>query len=102
MTHQVTVHETLCNLVVAGTFVDADGPVAWKLVTADDGSPYGRPNINVPGQKLEPGETIIKDYAEGAGMLAVLVDAGIVEDTGRTAGMGMPIVRILHDDLKGN
>ena len=60
--------------------------------------PYATATVNVPEVELEQGETLIKNYAENEGIFQVLLDAGIVEDTGKRAKsrfVEMPIVRVL-------
>lgn len=57
--------------------------------------------VNVRGvSETLPGDrVVIKDYSENEGMLAALVEAGVVEDTGERAAFGYvsaPIVRILR------
>lgn len=44
--------------------------------------------VNIPEIQLEPDEVIIKDYSENEGMLKVLVDAGIVQPTGKKVTSG--------------
>lgn len=75
----------------------ANGRPALLLVD-DQGERMAVATINVPDVDLAPDETIIKDYAENAGMLQALVDAGIVAPTGRVVPVGFtaaPVVKIL-------
>jgi len=72
--------------------------VAIQLVDKETGEPYATASVNLPNQDLEPDEVAIKDYSEGEGMLNDLVEAGIVEDTGKAVGSGyvmIPIARLL-------
>jgi hypothetical protein len=51
----------------------------------------------LPGYSFADNETAIKDYSENTGVLDVLLEAGIVELTGKVAHSGFaefPIVRI--------
>lgn len=64
----------------------AEGGVAMQL-WSDDG-PMGKATVCIPGYPLGENQVIIKDYAENAGMLKALVDAGIVRDTGKVAPSG--------------
>lgn len=60
---------------------------------------------NVPGAPLGPREALIKDYSENEGMLAALVAAGIVRDTGRRVASGfieLPVVEIVDPDAPVN
>lgn len=61
-----------------------NGRLALELVDADDGLPVARATVNIPDVELNPGEVVIKNYAENEGLLEVLVAAGIVRLTGRT------------------
>lgn len=72
--------------------------IALKLVDVVDGSPVATATVNIPEEKLLSGETLIKDYSENEGMLDALVEAGIVEDTGRKVKSGyvdIPVCRLL-------
>jgi hypothetical protein len=44
--------------------------------------------VNVPEAVLLDGEILIKDWSENKGILEVLVNAGIVKDTGKTVPVG--------------
>lgn len=73
--------------------------VAIILTDKDTGEPYATASVNLVNQELAPDEVAIKNYSEGEGMLNDLVDAGIVEDTGREVGSGyvmVPIARLLR------
>lgn len=58
--------------------------------------------LNLPEiDQLEEGEVFIKNYSENEGMLDALINAGVVEDTGRkvqynypTHDIDFPIVKI--------
>jgi hypothetical protein len=74
-----------------------NGRIALQLV--DHEGPIATATINVPELHLEPDEALLKDYAENKGMLAALVAAGVVEDTGRRVTTGfveVPVVRVLQ------
>ena len=56
--------------------------------------------VNVAGvsEVLPEDQVVIKDYSENEGMMAALVEAGIVEDTGERASFGYvsaPIGKVL-------
>ena len=77
-----------------------NGRIAILLVDTTDGSPVTTASVNLPDEPLNDGEVFIKDWSENQGVLAALVAAGIVEDTGRTVRTGFVqanIVRILVD-----
>jgi hypothetical protein len=66
-----------------------NGRTALQLVTADDDvAPVATATVNVPEIFLAPDEVLIKDYAENAGILAVLVQAGIVALPARVVPVG--------------
>ena len=65
------------------------------------GEPLAVASVNIEGP-LEPREIAIKDYSEGEGMLAALIAAGIVEDTGVALASGYvstPIARLTDTAL---
>lgn len=73
-----------------------DGATAIYLDDAGTGEPVATATVNVPGvsDALNSNETLVKDYAENEGILKALVDAGIVEDTGRTVPVGYAMARV--------
>jgi len=75
-----------------------NGHFALELVDVLDGSPVAVATVNLPSQNLEHNEVFIKDYSENEGMLDALVQAGIVEDTGRRVTTGyvtVPVCRVI-------
>lgn len=72
------------------------GATALYLDDAETGQPVATATVNVPGASdaLDPEEVLVKDYAENEGILKALVDAGIVEDTGRTVPVGYAAARV--------
>jgi Rieske Fe-S protein len=64
------------------------GRVALQLIDSYDGSPVAMATVNIHYIELAPGEVIVKDWSENEGMLEALVNAGIVEDTGRVVRTG--------------
>jgi len=73
-----------------------NGRPAIVLTDAHDGSPVTRVSINVPDEDLEDHETVIRDYGENAGVLEVLVEAGVVSKPTRWLD-GSPVCDILID-----
>ena len=65
-----------------------NGRLALQLVCSTHGDPMGTATVNIPNYPLGEKEVIIKDYSEIEGMLKALVDAGVVEDTGKVAPSG--------------
>lgn len=87
----------LCN-VVKGQY--ANRATAIQLADAIDDSPVTTASVNIPGisENLPENEMVLKSYSENEGMLEALVDAGIVEDTGRRVHsryVEMPVVRLV-------
>jgi len=65
--------------------------VAWEDNEADEiyeGEPIATCTINIPECSLAADEVIIKDYSENEGMLQALLDAKVVELTGREVQSG--------------
>ena len=65
------------------------------------GEPLAVASVNIEGP-IEPREIAIKDYSENEGMLAALIAAGIVEDTGVSVASGyvsIPIARLTDTAL---
>ncbi len=60
---------------------EQNGTPALQLV--DEEGTVARATANQPGVTLPPGELLIKDYSENKGMLAALIEAGVVSDTGK-------------------
>ena len=54
----------------------------------DEGEPILTATVNVPECFLLEDEVLIKDYSENAGVLAKLVEAGVVVDMHRTFSTG--------------
>ena len=80
----------------------AGGARAIYLVDAADGEPVATATVNVEGvsEVLPETEVLIKNYSENEGMLNALVEARLVEDTGRRVPTGyvtVPVVRLLYD-----
>lgn len=65
------------------------------------GEEVARATVNVPGvsEHLADDEVVIKEYSGHEGMLAALVEAGIVEDTGGRVSFGFvegqPVARVV-------
>jgi len=77
-------------------FMDVDCSIEWQQyqqggvaiqLWCEDG-PMGKATVCMPEYPLGENQVIIKDYAENAGMLKALVDAGVVKDTGNVAPSG--------------
>lgn len=54
------------------------GAIAIQMVCAETGEPWATATVNLPGQVPEDC-VAIKNYAEGAGMDALLIQAGVIE-----------------------
>ena len=71
-----------------------NGRTALQLVDAKTSEPIATATVNVPDEHLEENEILIKNYSENTGMLAALVGAGIVTDTGKTIKTGFITIPI--------
>jgi hypothetical protein len=72
---------------------------ALQLVDSD-GMPYCTASVNLPNAVMHPCEMAIKDYSENAGLLQVLIDAGVVsEPVGyvRSGFVEIPVCDLLMD-----
>lgn len=68
------------------------------VLICEDGEPYATATMNVPEVNLAENEVLIKNYSENRGVLEALTEAGIIENTGRSAVSGFvtaPICRLL-------
>lgn len=95
MTNQVTFKGWICR-VRQGQY--DNGRVALQLIDAEDGSPIAKATVNLPDVPLADDEVAIKDYSENEGMKASLIEAGIIEDTGKRAWAGrveVPVCRLV-------
>ena len=72
----------------------ADNDRIAILLRTPEGEPVATATVNQPDFNLEPNQVLIKDYAENAGILAALVNAGIIEDTGKTVPVGHAQARL--------
>ena len=74
--------------------------VAWEDDPAKDiikGEPIATCTVNISEEFIIEGEVIIKDYSENEGMLQALIDADVVEYTGKSVKSGFiqaPICRL--------
>jgi hypothetical protein len=51
---------------------------AIELIDAEDGEPIATASVNLPDEILHENCIFIKDYAENAGMVIALIEAGII------------------------
>lgn len=75
-----------------------NGRTALRLIDVEDGSPVAVATVNLPDVELEADEVLIKTYSENAGMLETLIDAGVIEDTGKNVQSGyvvLPVCKLL-------
>ena len=92
---QVKFKQWTCNVNFAKY---VNGRPAIMLSDIEDGSPVAKATINIPEIELDNNEVIIKDYSENEGVLDVLLNAGIIEDTGTSVVLNngiVPICKIL-------
>jgi len=72
--------------------------VAITVVDAEDGEDLLVATVNLPDEPLEEGETVIKNYSENEGVLAFLIENGIVSKPIRNISTGFvqcQVVKIL-------
>jgi hypothetical protein len=88
----VEFHGQQCQ-VQRGAYVG--GRIALELVHPEEGR-VACATVNLPDVPLAGDEALVKDYSENAGMLAALLQAGIVEDTGRRVESGFVCFAIVR------
>jgi hypothetical protein len=74
------------------------GNPAIELYDLEDGFPFAKSTVNIPG--LAEGEVAVKDYSENEGMLDFLVDNGIVHPPHRFESSGyvtVPVCKLVLD-----
>jgi hypothetical protein len=71
-----------------------NGRTAILLVDRVDGSPIATATANLPLEILADNEVFIKDWMENEGILSALINAGIIEDTGRTVRNGFVFANV--------
>ena len=81
--------------VVLQCYADGERPLL-RLIDADDMASVARATVNLPGAKLAEDELLVKDYAENEGALQALIDAGLVEPTGRGISTGFATVEVVQ------
>lgn len=67
------------------------------LVLGSDEGPVATATVNVTNEPLADDEVCIKDYSENEGMVAALVEAGVVEAPHREVATGfvkVPVCRL--------
>jgi hypothetical protein len=77
------------------TFEYANGNPGLMLTL--DGSDYGKASVNI-AETIPEGHVLIKDYSEGEGTLAALMEAGVVSAPVLHISSGyveLPMVRVL-------
>lgn len=66
----------------------SNGRLALQLIDIEDGCPVAKATVNIPEEKLEPGEIIIKDCGENEGIHDALVKANIITESHRFVRSG--------------
>ncbi len=80
-----------CDVVVTKYH---NGRNAIELVDTYDGSRVAIATVNLPDIELGPDEVIIRNYSEAEGMLDVLLEADVIELTGRTVTSGFATLEV--------
>ena len=79
---------------IAGNYLDGSPAIS----VTENGEPYAIATVYIQGTNLGENECCIKNYSENAGIFPALIEAGIIEDTGKVAYSGWitaPIAKIL-------
>ena len=71
-----------------------NGRPALRLIDAEDGSPIATAMVNLPNAKSGPNTVFVKDWSENEGMMAALIEAGVVKPTGETVRSGFVEVQV--------
>ena len=82
----VRLHDVYCRILMQR--YELGNRIRLQLIAIDDKLPYACATVNVPGVELAADEILIKDWSENQGVLAALIRAGVIEDTGRTVPAG--------------
>ena len=64
----------------------------------EDGAPVAIATVNIPDYPLKEDEVLIKDYSENTGIMKVLLDAKVIEFTGKYVESGftsIPVCKLL-------
>ena len=78
-----------------------NGRTALYLIHKQDRDLVAVVSVNLPEYPLKDDEIFIKDYSENYGIMEVLENAGIIEDTGQSAKSGfemIPKVKLIWKD----
>ena len=92
---EVVMHDQHFTFARVGRYNNAR--VCYALVDANGEEVY-RVSVNVPDVALGKQELLVKDYTENTGMLAALLAAGVVRDTGTRIPSGfvdLPLVELV-------
>ena len=81
----VTFDPWLCRAVLE---TDDAGRPALALLDCADGLAVARPTVELPGYPLAADQVIVRERIETAGVMAALIEAGIVAATGITVDLG--------------
>lgn len=76
--HKVTFAGFKC-MVLKRSYTN--GRVALELVEEMSGEPVAVASVNLPDAHCPAGYVFIKDWSENSGILKVLVEAGVIEQT---------------------
>ena len=74
--------------------------LALELLDLHTAEPVLVVTVNIPDCYLEEDEVLVKNYSEGEGILKALIEAGYMEDTGKSVKTGfvtLPICRLLKE-----
>ena len=88
MAKQLTQYITLLGekLILKHGFY-ANNRTAYQLIS-EYGEPFMKLTVNIPEEKLEPGEFFVKTWAENEPYIADILGSGIFTDTGKRVQCG--------------
>lgn len=72
--------------MVAGWY--EDGTRGIQLIVVEDGSPFGKLTVSVPGTKLADDEILVKTWSENEPLAQAILPLGFFEDTGKRVRTG--------------
>lgn len=86
-TFEATLYSTHDTFTIVNEGVYADDTLALRVYDSN-GEVWATLTVCIPGTQLEPGEYLVKTWAENEPMRKPILDAGLFEDTGRRVPSG--------------
>ena len=95
MIEHVKFKEWDCDIIY-GQYQNERMAIQLFETDSNNSAPIARATVNLPDDPMAKNEIAIKDYAENEGMLAALIEAGIVTKPVRMIASGHVIIPICH------